>query len=122
MRTILGIQQTLIGMLIGNFKLVGKMANNTAVDTADQIIKFLQEEDNLCVPPNDELATATAQRDKLLEALKDLVYGKQSGLFSIYVETRIEEIDYDNVHRASVVATAKIWKTAREAIKEVEAL
>lgn len=71
---------------------------------------------------HSKLAAVTAQRDKLLEALKDLVGGKQSGLFSIDVETCTEEVDYDNVHRASVVTTAKIWKAAHEAIKEVEGL
>ena len=51
MRTIHGIKLTLTGMLISNFKLKGCEDNQMAVDTAQEIIDFLLEEENLIVPP-----------------------------------------------------------------------
>lgn len=51
MRTRKGIEQTLTGMLIRNFRLTGEQ-NKIAAETAKEIIQFLHDEEkNLVIPP-----------------------------------------------------------------------
>lgn len=66
---------------------------------------------------------APSERDELLAALKAILHGKDTGMFSVTVETEYHEGERnkDRKHRDRVDASQSLWTSARSIVSRIEA-